>query len=120
MTETFISIGGDPMPANLQPPQSDLQGAFRKSTDGKRIVIDMPAARLIARDMIRQSRQAMFDRNDAATIRAMQSGDTVALAATKTRGDQLRAAPQDPRLENALTPDDLLDTVQAIISELNQ
>lgn len=117
--ETFISIDGSLMPANIQPPQSELQGAFTRSGDGKRIVIDMARARGVARDMVRAVRQPLFDRNDALTIRAMQAGDGAALEAARLYGDRLRAAPQNPRLETALTPDDLLDTVHTIVTELN-
>ncbi len=116
MTETFISVGGDLMPANLQPPQSDLQGAFRKSTDGKRIVIDMPAAREIAKDMLRQARSAAWPRIDAA--RNVATETEAGMDAVRARANALRAVTSDSRIAGAKTPDDLLLVVDEIKAEI--
>lgn len=113
-TETFINVEGNLVPANQQPPYPELQDAFRMSR-GK-IVIDMPAAREIAREAIRQARKPLFDANDAATIRAMQRGEPT--APQLARGDKLRAAPQDPRIDAATTPDALRLAIDAVLTDL--
>ena len=116
MTETFINIGGELMPANLQPPQSELQGAFRKSGDGKRIVIDMPAARDIARDMLRAVRASTWPKIDAARNKALEDGE--GMASVKERSAVLRGVTKDPRIDEARTPDELLSVVEQISNEL--
>lgn len=114
--ETFIRVGDELFPASEQPPQSELQGAFR--ADGQRIVIDMPAAREIARDRIRTAREPMFIANDAAWNKASMLSDTPGKNAAKARAQVLRAAPQDPRIDGAETPDALLSAVSEIIAEM--
>ena len=114
--DTYIMVEGNLMPASAQPPQGELQGAFRagpKST----IVIDMDAALPIAQDMVRHARTAAFAKNDAATMQAMQRGDNDAMAAAREQGDKLRAATADKRLTDAKTPDALLKAVEAITAE---
>lgn len=114
--DTYIMVEGNLMPASAQPPQGELQGAFRagpKST----IVIDMGAALPIAQDMIRQARAAAFAKNDAEFMRAQQRANDEASQAARNKGDQLRAATADPRLTKAKTPDALLKAVEDIIAE---
>lgn len=114
--KSYIMVEGNPMPAEAQPPESALQGAFRagpKST----IVIDMDAALPIAQDMIRQARAAAFAKNDAEFMRAQQRANDEAAQAARNKGDQLRAATADPRLTKAKTPDALLKAVEDIIAE---
>ena len=115
---THIMVDGKQYPAEGQPPESELQGAFTMST-GKnpRIVIDMDRALPIAQDMVRQARVAAFTKNDAATMQAMQRGDNDAMAAAREQGDKLRAATADKRLTDAKTPDALLKAVEDIIAE---
>lgn len=116
--ETYILVEGEEMPADLQPPQSELQGAFRRAPGpAPGIVIDMVAALPIARDLVRQGRGAAFEANDAATMMAMQRGNANALADCRAKGDQLRGAPDDPRLAAASTPAALLAAVETIIAE---
>lgn len=116
--ETLVMIEGGTMPANLQPPQHALQGAFRRGSGPTlRIVIDMAAALPIAQEMVRQARAAAFVRNDAATVQAFQRKNETALLAAAEKGEQLRDATADARLTDAKTPDELLAAVDAITSE---
>lgn len=116
--ETFVMVEGNPMPANLQPPYHALQGAFRAAAGPTpSIVIDMSAALPIAQDLVREARRPAFVLNDAATMEAMQKADTEALSVCRTKGDQLRDAPEDPRLAAALTPEALLAAVEDIAGE---
>jgi hypothetical protein len=118
VVETFVVVEGNPLPANLQPPQSELQGAFRRAQGQQlAIVIDMEAALPIARDMVRQARVAAFALNDAAFMKAQRTDDDNALNAAKTKGQQLADAPADPRLTAATTPDALLQAVADVIAE---
>lgn len=111
----YIMVEGQQMDAALQPPQSGLQGAFRKS--GQSIAIHMPTARGIARDMIRQARAAKFAEIDARRGAAIDDDDAVERAAVKAAAKKLKDAPQDPRIAAATTPDKLLAAVEAIIAE---
>jgi len=116
--ETLILVEGQTLPANLQPPQSDLQGAFRKAPGQQLgIVIDMDAALPIAQDLVRQARAVAFAQNDAATMMATQRADSEALEACRVRGDRLRDAPSDARLTAAATAEALLAAVAEVTAE---
>ena len=97
--QTLVMVEGMPMPNSLEPTQTELQAAYK--SNGSAIVIDMEAAKPIARDLIRQARAEHFKANDAATMIAMQRNDGDALEACRMRGDVLRDAPDDPRIEAA-------------------
>lgn len=115
--QTYVMVEGRQVAANLQPDgMYDLQGAY-KLNKGK-IVIDIDIAREIARDKIRQARAKHFAANDAAFMRAQQTGK--ATTSMKTRGEKLRDAPADPRIDAAATPADLLHAMEAIIEEMEQ
>lgn len=114
--ETYINVQGDIVPASLQPPQSALQNAFRMNANKTQIVIDMTAAREEACNMIRRAREPLFLANDAAYTRAQQRGDDI--AAYVAKGEQLRDAPADARIDAASTPEALLAAVEAIVQEL--
>jgi hypothetical protein len=116
--ETFIMVENTQMPAAMQPPQSALQSAFRLSAKRDRIVIDMDAAREVARNLVRATRNPLLAHNDGQFAKAAMLEDAALIEATKARAASLRAAPQDPRLAAAQTPDALLDAVDAIIAEM--
>jgi hypothetical protein len=116
--ETFIMVDGTQLPANLQPPFPSLQSAFRNSSG--RITIDLVAARNVARDIIRRERTPLFEKNDVAALNAALRKDDAAVTATLDRGDALRDATRDPRLETANTPQDILDTTDLIVSDLKK
>lgn len=119
-TETYIMVENTLMPAALQPPFPALQPAFRRSLDGTRIVIDLDAARDAARDMIRRERTALFEKNDVLSVNAALRKDDAAITACLDRGDRLRNSTRDARLEMATTPQDVLDTVDLIVSDLRR
>lgn len=112
--ETFVSIDGQLVNASLQPPFHDLQGAFTLKR-GK-IVVDMVAAREIARDAIRRVRNENWPRIDAARARAVEDGEGMDLV--RARSAILRDATKDPRIEAAQTPSDLTAVIVAISDEL--
>lgn len=111
---TYIVVNGELIDANLQPPQSELQSAFKKS--GKSIVIDMTVAKEVARGMIRTAREPLFIENDAAYTRAQQRNENA--AAFVAKGEMLRGAPADTRIDDAVNAEELLTVVETIISEM--
>lgn len=117
--DAYIMVDGKQMPAAMQPPQSELQGAFTVGgTKNKpRIVIDMAKARLIAQDMVRQARVEAFAKNDAARAIAIDDEDDVARAAVRRKARALKDAPADKRLTDAKNETELLAAVDAIIAE---
>lgn len=114
--QTYVMVEGMQMPNSLEPAQTDLQAAYK--SNGSAIVIDMEAAKPIARDLIRQARAPLFAKNDADTMVAMQRNDGDALEACRMRGDVLRDAPDDPRIEAAQNPAQLLHAVEQVIAGL--
>lgn len=114
--ETFINIEGRLLPAADQPPQSELQGAFRANAAG-RITVHMPTAKQIARDMIRQARAEKFRAVDDLRNQALDDDDATRRAQAKAAAQKLRQAPQDPRIGAATTPTELLAAVDAIVAE---
>jgi hypothetical protein len=117
MTETFINIQGSLVDASKQPPYPHLQEAFRIGNNGI-IVIDMPAAREVAKNMLRAERKTAFDKNDAATIRAMQARNDDALNAAAATGEMLRNITSHQSIVDAKTPDELLTAVNDLITQM--
>ncbi len=117
--KTYIMVDGEQRPAEMQPPQSDLQAAFTMGgTVAKpKIVIDMVAALPIAQDMVRQARAPFFAKVDGDRALAFDNDDSAARDNVREKAQQLRDAPADPRLAAATTPDELLAAVDAIVAE---
>lgn len=115
--ETYILIDGQLLPAADQPPQSELQGAFKATPKGK-ITVHMPTARELARDMVRQARAERFKAIDSLRNQALDEDDEQLRAKVKAKARQLKDAPADPRIDAATTPDELLATVEALIGEM--
>lgn len=72
------------------------------------VIVDMPKARNMHRDTLRQERNSRLPALDVAYIRAQERGDTVALNQIIAQKEQLRNIPAHPAIEAAQTPDDLL------------
>jgi len=115
--ETFILIDGRLLPAADQPPESELQGAFRATAKGK-ISVHMPTAREIARDMVRQARADRFKAVDDLRNQALDEDDVALRARVKAKARELKDAPADPRIDAATTPAGLLAAVEAVIAEM--
>ena len=111
--EYFIKVGNKEVAANLQPPQSELQEAFRMT--GARIVIDMVVAVDIAKEMIRTARKEAFAITDNEYMKALQKGENT--KAIITKAEMLRNAPADTRITNAKNADELLTAVENIVKE---
>lgn len=93
----------------IQPDEVPADRTFRNAWahDGARLFIDMPKARNIWRDRIREARAVAFADLDAQSVRAVEDGDSKKLADIKTRKQVWRDAPADPRIEAAATPEEL-------------
>lgn len=85
------------------------QPAFRAAwTDvGGAIVIDMPKARIIHMDRIKDALKRQIDKESDLLLIAEDENDGPAIAATRTRRKALRTIPQTFDLSSATTPEEL-------------
>ena len=74
----------------------------------ERLRVDMPAAREIHRDRIRARRAPLLSALDVEYQRADEGGDQERKRQVAQRKQRLRDATQDPRIEAAQTPEELL------------
>lgn len=82
------------------------------------ININMTKAKDVWRNKIRAERNTEFSKLDVEYMRALESGDTTLQNNISTKKQALRDAPEDPRIENATTPEDLknLDIIGEIVT----
>jgi hypothetical protein len=71
------------------------------------VVHDMAKARDIWRERLRAERAPLLTALDQAYLKADEAGDAAGKAAIAAQKQQLRAAPADPSIDAAETPDDL-------------
>jgi hypothetical protein len=114
--QSLIDIRGDIVDGVGQPPYPNLQSSFRMS--GSKIVVDIEAAKEVARDMIRKRRSEKWPEIDAARFMAIEAG--TGLEAVRTRATKLRNYTKDARIQEAKNPDDLLNAVNAITIEITE
>lgn len=81
-------------------------GAWKDTGDGP-LSYDMEKAREIHRALLRRDRALAFVELDAAYLRADEESDDAAKLAIATRKQLLRDAPQDPRIDEARSLEDL-------------
>jgi hypothetical protein len=65
------------------------------------VTIDMPKAREIFRDAIRQARKEGFAAADVLFMQALEAGDTASQQAAVAQKALLRDAPQNPAIDEA-------------------
>ena len=82
-----------------------FRGAWKD--DGKAIAIDMPKARDIHRERMREARAPKLAALDVEYQRADERGDTAAKQTVVARKQVLRDVTADPAIEAAKTPDEL-------------
>jgi len=73
------------------------------------IFVDMVKARNIARDIIREERESMFATLDVDFMRAVEAGDTVRQQEIAQKKQKLRDVTDHTLLEQAATPEELLE-----------
>ena len=74
---------------------------------GSTIEPDLAIAKVLKADMIRKERKAALVELDAQWMKAVGQGDVAAQAAVEKERQKWRDAPADPRIEAAVTVDDL-------------
>lgn len=92
--------------ADSLPSDRTFRGAWAL-VDGQ-VQVDMPKAREIWRGLIRTARAPVLARLDVEWQRAAEEGDAERQAAVLQVKTRLRDAPEDPRIEAATTPEELL------------
>lgn len=105
MTTTYIDINGDVRDASSLniPTDRTFRNAWQYS--GNVVEIDMPTARNIHRDTLREERKPILSGLDVDYMKALEQGsDTSAIVAMKQK---LRDVTKDPRIDAAATPDEL-------------
>ena len=108
MTQTFIKIGATSYDAAdyTIPAERTFRGAWEADADAGIISVDMAAAKDIWRDKIRQARTEPLEALDTAFMKALETGaDTTQITADK---QALRDAPNDPRIDAATMPEELM------------
>lgn len=80
--------------------------------------VDMAKAREIHRNRIRAMRAPLLADLDVAFMRAVEKGDSAAIAAIAAKKQGLRDAPSDPAIETAKTPEELSLVVPAAMTDL--
>lgn len=84
---------------------------------GAKIQPNMPKARSIHRDRIRELRKPKLEALDAAYLRADEIGDIALKASISLKKQALRDAPQYTAIDAATTPEELKVAVPPILSE---
>ena len=118
---TYIQLGDEQVDASMvEVPESRT---FRHAwvLEGDAIVVDMPMARDIARDKIRQEREPLLRDLDIEYQRNTEQG--LEAAATTTADiiaakNKLRDAPADSRIDAAQDPEALEEMMNTIIDEM--
>lgn len=107
MTQTLININGDVRGAAsiTVPHDRTFRGAWQFKGDA--VELDMAKARDIHRDNLRAERNPRFEKLDADWFRAAETNDTTAQADIAAQKQAIRNVTEDPRIEDATTPDDL-------------
>jgi hypothetical protein len=82
-----------------------FRGAWRDGAT--KIDVDMPSAREITRDRLRRDRKPLLADLDVESIKAIEVKDDVRLAEIAVEKQRLRDITADPRIDAALTPDEL-------------
>lgn len=72
------------------------------------ITINMDIARQIWRNKIRINRKTIFEKLDILYLRAIENNNTVEQQNIAILKQKLRDAPSDPRIDNAISPSELL------------
>lgn len=109
MTQTLIKIGALKVPAEdwVTPADRTFREAWTiNDAASGAIVVDMPKAKDIYRDKLREARKPELEKLDALFMRALERGeDTSAIAARK---QELRDATAHPSIDAATAPEQLL------------
>lgn len=87
------------------PLDRSFRAAWEDTTGG--VGVNMPKARVIHLDRIREAREPLLAELDAQYVRALEADDKRAIADVASKKQALRDLPQTLDLESAKTPDEL-------------
>jgi len=87
------------------PGRDDYRNSWYWNEQARAVVVDMPRARELHRELLRQRRVIKLQELDVEAMRALSAGQSV--ADIEARKQQLRDAPQDPRIDLSATVEDL-------------
>lgn len=90
---------------NKIPKDRSFRSAWEK--DSESIKINMEKARDVQRDVLRLERQPLLEALDIDFLKAVESGDQEAIEDIKKKKEELRNLTDNPKIENAKTPEEL-------------
>lgn len=105
------------MPDEAIPPDRTFRNAWCDETPEPVIDIDMPKAREIHREKLRQMRAPKLAALDIEYQRADEAGDAKRKGEVATKKQALRDITDDPAIEAAQTPDELKAVMPAALTE---
>lgn len=105
--KTVILVEEEDLPPRMDPKTKHLRNAWRIS--GRKVVVDMPAAREIHMNRIRQSRDRHLDSLDREHTKALGRKRQADADAIEAQRETLRNIPQTFDLTKAKTPEALAD-----------
>lgn len=93
--------------------------AFRNAwkAAGAAVAVDMPRARQIHRDRLREIRKPKLQALDVAWMRALAAKDEAAALEAEAKRQQLRDVTKDALIDAAATPDELKAAIPAVLGE---
>lgn len=117
MSKTFIQIGDVEVDSdNFNVPSSRTfrdAWSLTGNLDVNVISVDMELAREIWRSKIRQARKPELEKLDISYMQMLEKGDIEAQATIVSAKQVLRDAPSDPAIEEATTPEELIEVQPA-------
>lgn len=105
--EQDIIVGIHPATEDDIPKDRTFRNAWSRKNPNKPIEVDMEKARSVWKDKIREARALRFTRLDVEYMRAEERGDEAKKLEIVERKKLLRELPQDPRIEDAKTVEEL-------------
>lgn len=108
MTQTYVNINGQVYDTSNVSVPKDRTFRDAWAIDKDVIEVDMTQAREIQKNVIRSARESVFKELDAKFMKALETGDTKAVADIAAKKEALRAAPASAKIKNAKTPEELM------------
>ena len=90
------------LPRNAVPADRTFRTAWKPD-----LTVDMPKARVVQQDRLREVRASRLAELDVAQLRAIAADDKQEVAAIEAEKQQLRDAPNNPAINAATTPEQL-------------
>lgn len=107
MTTTIVDKDGNEIDASIVTAPLDRHFRNAWSLSGDVITEDIEAARAIFKDKIREVRKPLLEAEDAVFMKALETDDATAKAASAAKKNNLRDAPAASAISSATTIDEL-------------